>query len=80
MGRPEEALGPAATSTYSTDAEAGRTNDSQETLEVKPIKSWKGYLWDTWDLPQDQRKLLFKVDAFVLTFSSIGYFVRELPK
>lgn len=50
------------------DAEA---NYSQETL-VKPIKTWKGYLWDTWELPRDQRWLLFKLDSFVLTFASVG--------
>ncbi|KAJ5369187.1 major facilitator superfamily domain-containing protein, partial [Penicillium cataractarum] len=56
------------------DAEA---NHFQETL-VKPIKTWKGYLWDTWELPRDQRWLLFKLDAFVLTFASIGYFLKNL--
>lgn len=40
-------------------------------LEVKPIKTWKGYIWDTWELPKDQRWLLFKLDAFVLTFASV---------
>ncbi|KAI9930667.1 hypothetical protein ASPWEDRAFT_50878 [Aspergillus wentii DTO 134E9] len=56
------------------DAEA---NNSQEQV-VRPIKSWKGYIWDTWELPRDQRWLLFKVDAFVLTFASIGYFLKNL--
>ncbi|KAH8602384.1 major facilitator superfamily domain-containing protein [Bisporella sp. PMI_857] len=63
----------------SRDVESG-PNDSQETLIVKPIRTWKGYLWDTWDLPSDQRKLLFKVDAFVLTFASIGYFLKNLDQ
>ncbi|OJJ50431.1 hypothetical protein ASPZODRAFT_2118009 [Penicilliopsis zonata CBS 506.65] len=45
---------------------------------VKPLKSWKGYLWDTWELPHDQRWLLFKLDAFVLTFASIGYFLKNI--
>jgi hypothetical protein len=53
----------------SEDAEAHR---SQESL-VKPINTWKGYVWDTWELPRDQRWLLFKLDAFVLTFASVGY-------
>ncbi|KAJ5691231.1 allantoate permease [Penicillium malachiteum] len=57
------------------DAEA---NSVQEQEVVKPIKSWKGYLWDTWELPRDQRRLLFKLDAFVLTFASIGYFLKNL--
>lgn len=44
---------------------------SDASLEVKPQNSWKGYLWDTFALPQDQRRLLFKLDAFVLTFASV---------
>jgi hypothetical protein len=51
------------------DAEA---NGSQDQQVVKPIKTWKGYVWDTWELPRDQRWLLFKLDAFVLTFSSVS--------
>jgi MFS transporter, ACS family, pantothenate transporter len=56
---------------YSPDAEDNH-NESQERLVVKPIKSWKGYVWDTWELPKDQRWLLFKLDAFVLTFASVS--------
>lgn len=53
------------------DVETG-SDDSQEQFVVKPIKTWKGYIWDTWELPRDQRWLLFKVDAFVLTFASVS--------
>ncbi|KAJ0118256.1 hypothetical protein J7T55_009039 [Diaporthe amygdali] len=53
---------------------------SDASLEVKPQNSWKGYLWDTFALPQDQRRLLFKLDAFVLTFASIGYFLKNLDQ
>lgn len=56
------------------DAESN-SGDSQEEL-VKPIKTWKGYVWDTWELPSDQRWLLFKVDAFVLTFASVSQTLR----
>ena len=58
-------------SPYGLDAEAG-SNGSREQLVVKPIKTWKGYVWDTWELPKDQRWLLFKLDAFVLTFASVS--------
>jgi ACS family pantothenate transporter-like MFS transporter len=66
MGNAEEDIG-----LYSLDAEAG-PNHSQDQLIVKPTKTWKGYLWDTWDLPKDQRWLLFKLDAFLLTFASVS--------
>ncbi|KAI8653102.1 MFS domain-containing protein [Fusarium keratoplasticum] len=47
---------------------------------VKPVQTWKGYIWDTWELPPDQRRLLFKVDAFILTFASIGYFLKNIDQ
>jgi hypothetical protein len=46
----------------------------------KSGKSWKSYVWDTWELPKEQRWLLFKVDAFVLTFASIGYFLKNIDQ
>ena len=73
MGRPEESI------SYSVDPEPG-PNDSQETLVVKPIQGWRGYLWDTWELPKDQRWLLFKLDAFVLTFASVSFSISKLRK
>ncbi|KAF3390692.1 Pantothenate transporter liz1 [Talaromyces pinophilus] len=54
------------------------TNDPSEDVTVKPTSSWKSYLWDTFDLPKEERWLLFKLDACVLTFSSIGYFLKYL--
>jgi hypothetical protein len=50
----------------------GELTGSQNQLMVKPVKTWKSYLWDTWELPKDQRWLLFKLDAFVLTFASVS--------
>jgi ACS family pantothenate transporter-like MFS transporter len=70
MGHTEEQTGP-----YRLDPEVGH-NESQDQLVVKPLKTWKGYIWDTWELPKDQRWLLFKLDAFVLTFASVG---SEIP-
>jgi hypothetical protein len=68
MGHTDEEVG-----VYSLDAEADSTlNGSRDRLVVKPIKTWKGYVWDTWELPKDQRWLLFKLDAFVLTFASVS--------
>lgn len=66
MGRPEENVG-----AYSQDVEA-HSHSSQEQLVVKPLKSWKGYIWDTWELPKDQRWFMFKLDAVVLTFASVS--------
>jgi hypothetical protein len=72
--------------TTTTDIESGTTITNSAAATATPNQplqqpnTWKGYLWDTWDLPQDQRRLLFKVDALVLTFSSIGYFLKNLDQ
>lgn len=64
---------------HSVDTET-TPNASQEEIVVQPIKTWKGYVWDTWELPPEQRWMLFKVDAFVLTFASIGYFLKNIDQ
>jgi ACS family pantothenate transporter-like MFS transporter len=57
------------------------TDTSTEITESQDSgKSWKSYVWDTWELPKEQRWLLFKVDAFVLTFASIGYFLKNIDQ
>lgn len=69
------------TTTQRVDAENENTpDDSRGNVVVQPVKTWKGYLWDTWELPPDQRWLLFKLDAFVLTFASIGYFLKNIDQ
>lgn len=45
---------------------------ADDDIAVKPKSSWKSYLWDTFDLPKEERWLLFKLDACVLTFSSVS--------
>jgi hypothetical protein len=34
-------------------------------------QTWKGKIWDSFDRPPAERKLLFKLDAIVLTFASV---------
>ncbi|CZT51803.1 related to transporter protein [Rhynchosporium secalis] len=75
MGRHEDDIRP-----IGIDEEASRrTYTSQEELAESP-KTWKSFVWDTWELPKEERWLLFKVDAFVLTFASIGYFLKNLDQ
>ncbi|KAG9678701.1 MFS general substrate transporter, partial [Aureobasidium melanogenum] len=64
--------------TYGSDPEFNQI--PSDAITVEPLKTWKGYLWDTWELPPDQRWLLFKVDAFVLTFASLGYFLKNIDQ
>ncbi|EJT99513.1 MFS general substrate transporter [Dacryopinax primogenitus] len=53
---------------------------AEDNLTVKQKISWAGYLWDTADLPPDERWLLFKVDASLLIFASLGYFLKNLDQ
>lgn len=53
--------------------EEGRDYDAG----VVTHRTWKGAIWDTFDLPPKERKLLFKVDAILITLASVS-FPREL--
>ncbi|ODN73696.1 hypothetical protein L202_07241 [Cryptococcus amylolentus CBS 6039] len=44
--------------------------ESREVIEGPPKSSWKGKIWDTFDRPPLERKLLFK----------IGYFLKNLDQ
>ncbi|WOO80349.1 Pantothenate transporter liz1 [Vanrija pseudolonga] len=52
------------------------TADLHKEIQV----TWKGRIWDTFDLPPKERKLLFKVDALILTFAALGYFLKNLDQ
>jgi ACS family pantothenate transporter-like MFS transporter len=53
--------------------EAGPNIPSASPILAPRNVTWKGALWDTFDAPRDERKLLFKLDAVLLTFASLGY-------
>lgn len=80
MGRtePADAPGPAvphADDVRSADSKSPRDTQSSTWPRSRP-EHGGGYVWDTWELPADQRQLLFKVNAFILTSSLIVYFSR----
>ena len=49
--------------------------DGSEASSTKSVASWKK-LWDTYDKPPLEQKLLFKVDAVILTFASVSLFSK----
>jgi ACS family pantothenate transporter-like MFS transporter len=63
MGQPQNLL----SSVNGTDI----TVQSNEELKQKPHK-WYYYLWDTLDKPKEERWFMFKLDAALLTFASLG--------
>jgi MFS transporter, ACS family, pantothenate transporter len=41
-------------------------------IQEKPRKRWTSYLWDTFDKSPEERRFLFKLDAVLLSFASLG--------
>jgi ACS family pantothenate transporter-like MFS transporter len=55
---------------YSPD-ELPQVLKASEEVKQKPRK-WYYYLWDTLDKPKEERWFMFKLDAALLTFASLG--------
>lgn len=49
---------------------------SDEELRKKPHR-WYYYLWDTLEKPKEERWFMFKLDAALLTFASLGTYTTE---
>jgi len=62
--------------TPSSDSDAPVVAVLQET----PKRSWKSYIWDTFDKSPEERKFLFKLDAALMTLASLGYFIKYLDQ
>ena len=51
--------------------EAGeKREDDVVTAKVK--RKWQSYIWDTLDKSPEERRLLFKLDAALLSLASLG--------
>ncbi|KAL2815212.1 major facilitator superfamily domain-containing protein [Aspergillus cavernicola] len=60
----------------------------EETTPASPIQDapdkpslqhrLKRILWDTFDYPPEERRLIFKIDFFILTWASFSYFSKNL--
>ncbi|KAK3937976.1 major facilitator superfamily domain-containing protein [Diplogelasinospora grovesii] len=49
-------------------------------VQETPKSTWKSHLWDTLDKSPEERRFLFKLDAALLTFASLGYFIKYLDQ
>ncbi|KAL1896054.1 hypothetical protein Sste5346_004793 [Sporothrix stenoceras] len=69
-------------SNSTVDVDLDLDDDSKQHHNTPPTsrKTWRSYIWDAWDRPPAERRLLHKVDAVVLTFASIGYFLKTLDQ
>ncbi|KAL1858397.1 hypothetical protein Plec18170_002595 [Paecilomyces lecythidis] len=59
-----------------------RASDQYDDVVIKkePKRKWVSYIWDTFDKSPEERRLLFKLDAAILTFASLGYFIKYLDQ
>lgn len=84
MTGPVTAARPQVTDEKSTvvlqDEQGGDSPSVTEVLEEKPKRTWKSYLWDTFDKSPEERHFLFKLDAVLMTLASLGYFIKYLDQ
>lgn len=53
---------------------------AQAVVQTSPKRTWRSYFWDTFDKSPAERHFLFKLDAVVLTFASLGYFIKNIDQ
>ncbi|KAJ8125609.1 hypothetical protein O1611_g8028 [Lasiodiplodia mahajangana] len=58
----------------------GNSTDEESIIAAKPKRTWRSYIWDTFDKSPEERRFLFKLDAVVLTLASLGYFIKYLDQ
>lgn len=71
---PSHSLSPTRSSASNEDEQVARL------IKEQPELSWKSYLWDTFNKSPEERRFLFKLDAVLLTFASLGYFIKYLDQ
>lgn len=53
---------------------------ANEVVQVQPKRKWQSYIWDSLDKSPEERRFLFKLDSAVLTFATLGYFIKYLDQ
>lgn len=65
----------------SIEEEAHEQSSSDDgIIKELPKKTWKSVIWDSLDKSPEERKFLFKLDTWVLTFASLGYLIKNLDQ
>ncbi|KAF4763739.1 hypothetical protein HAV15_001512 [Penicillium sp. str.  len=55
-------------------------DSATQIVQKQPKRKWVSYIWDTFDKSPEERRLLFKLDSAILTFVSLGYFIKYLDQ
>lgn len=53
---------------------------ADELIQKQVKRRWQSYIWDSLDKSPQERKFLFKLDAAILTFAALGYFIKNLDQ
>jgi hypothetical protein len=53
-------------------ADEAAIKHADEVVHNEVKRRWVSYLWDTFDKSPEERRFLFKLDAAILTFASLG--------
>ncbi|KAE8321610.1 major facilitator superfamily domain-containing protein [Aspergillus sergii] len=61
-------------------AEERAVDSTSDIVQKAPKRKWVSYIWDTFDKSPEERKLMFKLDSAILTFASLGYFIKYLDQ
>jgi ACS family pantothenate transporter-like MFS transporter len=64
----------------SADEQAIEERDDEAVIQKEVKKKWVSYIWDTFDKSPEERRFLTKLDAAILTFASLGYFIKYLDQ
>ncbi|KAL2814676.1 major facilitator superfamily domain-containing protein [Aspergillus cavernicola] len=62
------------------DERATVVANNTDVIQETPKRRWVSYVWDTFDKSPEERRLLTKLDAAILTFASLGYFIKNLDQ
>lgn len=54
--------------------------EGPDVVQANVKRRWVSYIWDTFDKSPEERRFLFKLDAALLTFASLGYFIKYLDQ
>jgi MFS transporter, ACS family, pantothenate transporter len=61
-------------------AEYERQDHAAKVVHQKLERKWQSYIWDSLDKSPEERKFVFKLDCAVLTFATLGYFIKYLDQ
>ena len=55
----------------------GGSERSTGVIQTAPKRTWRSYLWDTWDKPPEERRLLFKIDLAIMVHYPLKISFKE---